>query len=262
MRRGFVIGMGLWLCALGIQAQSGLRLSMDKEGKIVALPTHKDYSWEIPKESHQTVTPAGTTDLDARLREFKPEVESLDLWERPMDMQISSTAYQPFFNVYTPMLRRVSPMAMDFYESYGKPLNDSFGLVSRGVQYSWPGVGGMTFLNAGAVWHKDRWTIEGTGVAGRFYTPINPHPAVAVGIQGQVGYEVSDWLRLRTFGQYIHTNKAGKSTFLDMNPFLYKTEVGGALDFKIRDDFRFGIELKYQRSPFSNRWDRQLWFVP
>lgn len=44
MRRGFVIGMGLWLCALGIQAQSGLRLSMDKEGKIVALPTHKDYS--------------------------------------------------------------------------------------------------------------------------------------------------------------------------------------------------------------------------
>ena len=38
-------------------------------------------------------------------------------------------------------------MALDFNETYMKRLNESFDLIANGVQYTWPGVGGMTIMN-------------------------------------------------------------------------------------------------------------------
>ena len=45
-------------------------------------------------------------------------------------------------------------MALDFNETYMKRLNESFDLIANGVQYTWPGVGGMTIMNGGISWHS------------------------------------------------------------------------------------------------------------
>ena len=135
MRRGLFIFMA-WICVVGIHAQSDFSFILNKEGKIIVLPKNKTYELNIPKASYKTFTPAGTRDIDIKLREFTPDIPHTSLQERPMDMQISSAAYQPFFNVYTPMLREVSPMALDFNETYMKRLNESFDLIANGVQYT------------------------------------------------------------------------------------------------------------------------------
>ena len=108
-----------WISAMGMaQAQSGFDLILDKEGKIVALPKNKTYELQIPKVSYQTFTPRGSRDVDIKLRELAPVSQAeTTLPEHPMDMRISSAAYQPFFNIYTPMIREVSPMALDFNET-------------------------------------------------------------------------------------------------------------------------------------------------
>ena len=59
-----------------------------------------------------------------------------------MDMQVLSAAYRPFFNPFTPMLRRVSPMALDFQEASFTPISETTGLLTVGEQFTWPGVGG------------------------------------------------------------------------------------------------------------------------
>ena len=87
MRRGLFIFMA-WICVVGIQAQSDFSFILNKEGKIIVLPKNKTYELNIPKASYKTFTPAGTRDIDIKLREFTPDIPHTSLQERPMDMQI------------------------------------------------------------------------------------------------------------------------------------------------------------------------------
>ena len=64
-------------------------------------------------------------------------------------------------------------MALDFNETYMKRLNESFDLIANGVQYTWPGVGGMTIMNGGISWHSGNWSLYGGGFGGRFFSPFN-----------------------------------------------------------------------------------------
>ena len=64
-------------------------------------------------------------------------------------------------------------MALDFNETYMKRLNESFDLIANGVQYTWPGVGGMTIMNGGISWHSGNWGLYGGGFGGRFFSPFN-----------------------------------------------------------------------------------------
>lgn len=67
MRRGLFIFMA-WICVVGIQAQSDFSFILNKEGKIIVLPKNKTYELNIPKASYKTFTPAGTRDIDIKLR--------------------------------------------------------------------------------------------------------------------------------------------------------------------------------------------------
>ena len=73
MRRGLFIFMA-WICVVGIQAQSDFSFILNKEGKIIVLPKNKTYELNIPKASYKTFTPAGTRDIDIKLREFTPDI--------------------------------------------------------------------------------------------------------------------------------------------------------------------------------------------
>lgn len=218
MRRGLFIFMA-WICVVGIQAQSDFSFILNKEGKIIVLPKNKTYELNIPKASYKTFTPAGTRDIDIKLREFTPDIPHTSLQERPMDMQISSAAYQPFFNVYTPMLREVSPMALDFNETYMKRLNESFDLIANGVQYTWPGVGGMTIMNGGISWHSGNWSLYGGGFGGRFFSPFNPSPGITAGANVQVEYQPTDWLKLKGWGQYAYYADEYNNPHMAQQPF-------------------------------------------
>ncbi|MCD8268247.1 MAG: hypothetical protein LUD46_07120 [Parabacteroides sp.] len=71
--------------------------------------------------------------------------------ERPMDMQVLSEAYRPFFNVYAPMIRRVSPMAFDFREDVITPISNNAAVITTGSQYSWPELGGLTCISSSVI---------------------------------------------------------------------------------------------------------------
>ncbi len=103
------------------------------------------------------------------------------------------------------MLREVSPMALDFNETYMKRLNESFDLIANGVQYTWPGVGGMTIMNGGISWHSGNWSLYGGGFGGRFFSPFNPSPGITAGANVQVEYQPTDWLKLKGWDNTLIT---------------------------------------------------------
>ncbi|RHJ93107.1 hypothetical protein [Parabacteroides bouchesdurhonensis] len=261
MKRGclFVI---LLVAVLSAQAQKVFTLIQNKEGKIIAIPKYPDFEFNIPKFAYKSYTPASTQELEMKLRGFVPETP-LSVDERPMDMQIQSAAYRPYFNVFTPMLQKVSPMALDFDETVLKPLNDNLSFMITGRQFTWPGAGGITDISPQFVWHQDKWMVSGGGFAGRFYTPFNPSPGFMGGFNTQISYSATDWLRLRAWGQYTMYDKNNeKNSFVIMNPSYNHTAVGSALEFKFTEDFGMGVGVQYEFNPIKQKMERQVLFFP
>ena len=130
---GWMIGILLWsLCR--VDAQNRLKFIMDKEGKLFAIPVETNYEIRIPEVSYKSYTPVSEQNRQALERyqdiyqkfsegtmndiaffSFPAGNQEAD---RPMNMNTLSEAYRPFFNPYTPMLRRVNPMALDYDEYY------------------------------------------------------------------------------------------------------------------------------------------------
>lgn len=258
-----LIILSLICLALGrANAQSDLSLVLDKEGKIVAIPKPKPFELDIQDVSELDYTPKGSRPVDLQWLSFQPEEYTIHL-ERPMDMNILSGAYRPFYNVYTPMLIEVSPMALDFNETYLMKVNENVDFLANGSQYTWPGAGGMTIFTTVVSWHNDRLRITGGGFGGRFFTPLNPSPDVMAGLHLHVSYEATDWLKLHAWGDYVFYDQAQeKNAYLIMNPFFYHQQVGGALQFKVSDNFSFGVGANFQYNPARRGMERQIMIFP
>lgn len=260
MKRGITL-LVLLLCVVYAQAQSDFAMMMNKEGKVYMMPKRPTFNLVMPAFSYKMQTPTAALELNSRMHDFMPsDVPSVA--DRPMDMQILSTAYQPFFNVFTPMLRRVSPVMLDFNESVFAPVGDNFMFVVNGQQNTWPGAGGVTFLSSSAVWHKDRWMLAGGAFGGRFYTPFNASPGFMGGFNLNASYEVTDWMKIRGWGQYANYADNNKNSFILLNPSFQQTSVGGAVEFKIKDGFGVGAGLNYQYNPFRKKMEQQILVYP
>lgn len=260
MKRGFLLIMVL-LCSMGLRGQSDFSFILNKEGKIIVIPKNKTYELNIPKFSYKTYTPATTRKIDHELREFTPSlVPYMD--ERPMDMQISSEAYRPFFNVFTPMLREVSPMALDFNETYVKRLNDHFDFLANGTQYTWPGAGGITRMTTALSWQSGNWRLTGGAFGGRFFTPFNPNPDLMGGFNAEAAFQATDWLKIRGWGQYTFYGNEKQNPHMLSNPFLNHTQVGGALEFKLGDDFGIGVGVNYEYNHLRRKMEPQYLIYP
>ena len=138
MKRGISLII-LLLCAFSMQAQSDLTWIRTAEGRMVVVPKRAVFDLNLPKFAYRNFTPSDRQLIEAKLREFIPDLPTSSVFdqERPMDMIISSAAYQPFFNPYTPMLRRVSPMALDFHEVSVVPVSEQLAFITSGQQYTW-----------------------------------------------------------------------------------------------------------------------------
>lgn len=262
--------IGLFLCTIAIQAQYDLMYSVNKEGKIIALPKPGSYEIKIPETSFYSYTPASTQKIDFKLQDFMPEFQPLPD-ERPMNMHVLSNAYRPFFNVYAPMLKRVSPMAFDFVEASVVPINEDFTFVTVGSQYTLPGAGGVTTINPMLSWNLDDLTITGGAFVGRYFTPFNPSPGFVGGANLQLKYDVTDWMAVRAWGQYAYywSGDKNRSQFNElynphmlMNPFYNHTAVGGAFEFKINENVGIGVGVNYEYNPWRKKMDTQYLVYP
>lgn len=262
MKRGYLLSM--WLLSvicIHVEAQSDLTFTMDKEGKVLIIPREKHYELNLPKFSYKSYTPASTRLIESKLQEFMPgQPRQAD--ERPMDMQVASAAYRPYFNVFTPMLRQVSPMALDFNETSVIPLNDHFSFVVNGRQYTWPGAGGLTEITPQLMWQNERWMWSVGGFAGKFYTPFNPSPALMGGVHAQARYAVTEWMAVRAWGQYAAYGDEEKNPHMLLNPFYNHTSVGGALEFKFTENAGVGFGVNYEYNPIRRKMEPQYLFYP
>ena len=222
MKRGISLII-LLLCALCLQAQSDLTWIRTKEGRMVAVPKRAVFDLNLPKFTYKSFTPSDRQLIEAKLREFIPDlpVQSAYEQERPMDMIISSAAYQPFFNPYTPMLRRVSPMALDFHEVSIIPVSEQVTPFNPSPQF-------MGGFNAMASYDVTDWmTVRGWG----------------------------------QYTFYDHNER--NNPHMLMNPFYNHTNVGGAFEFKVNDSgFRVGVGVNYEYNPIRGKMERQFMFYP
>ncbi|MDR0748351.1 MAG: hypothetical protein LBF62_02115 [Tannerellaceae bacterium] len=264
MKRGWLVMMMILsgVCVMRAQMPAKLTYTVNKEGKIMALPKYKTYELAFPAYSYKPYAASHEMDVEMKGREFTPGFQ-LSLNESPMDIQVLSTAYRPFFDIYAPMMRAVSPMAFDFRETSIVPINDNITFFTAGSQYTWPGVGGMTMINPGMIWRQANWTISGGGFAGRFYTPFNLHPGYMAGANLQVRYDVNKRIALRTWGQYaFYGKKENYNPYMLANPFYNHTSVGGAAEFMINDNFGIGGGVNYEYNPYKRRMEPQYMLYP
>lgn len=251
-------------CAtLEAAGQPEMTLALNKEGRIIIIPRRKTYELHIPAYSYTSYTPASTMLTDMKLREFVPESPLSSADELPMNMQTLSEAYRPFFNVYTPMLRRVSPFALDFSESSVVSLGDNWALLTTGTQSTWPALGGMTSISPNLVWSQGPWTLMGGGFAGTFYTPVNLSPGLMGGAQMELRYDASRRLAFRAWGQYAaYSGKQAQTPFLLMNPYMNKTATGGAVEFMFTKSLGVGTGINYEYNPMKRRLEPRYIFYP
>ncbi len=263
MKKGYLI---LWLmCMVSTTgwSQSGLTTITDKEGKIVVIPQFVSYDLNIPPLSYNTYTPANIQPGKLNLS-FSDSVKyTLRMTEHPMDMQVLSGAYKPFFDIYAPMRRRVSPVAFDFEEFVISPVNENISIVTYGSQYTWPGSGGITEISSSVMWTNGRWTAGGGLAATRFYTPYNHSPGFAGSAIGHTSFQATDWLKLNAWGRYTIFNDNEKyNPALYLNPYQPHTNVGGSMEFKITEKLGVGVGIDYKYNPMRRKMEREQLFYP
>ena len=255
----------LLFLSLGVQilhAQSDFTFMLNKEGKLIALPKRINFNFNIPEASYKSYTPSTTRVINDLLSTYEPAVNP-KLDERPMDMQVLSSAYAPFYNEYTPMLRRVSPTALDFNEVEFFPLNENLTFVVAGRQETWPGLGGQTIANAAIDWHSGPWTIGGGGFAGRYFTPFNQSPEFVGGVNLHTSFQANDWLKFNAWGQYAgYDSNERKNPHMLMNPYFYHNSIGTSVQIKLNDNFGVGAGVQYDFNPMIRKWERQVLVFP
>jgi len=255
--------MMILFSAFYMHAQSRLTMTVDKEGKILILPQQNHYDLNIPEFSYKTYTPSPGNDFEITMSKFKSEViPTTSVAERPMNMQVQSGAYRPFFNVYAPMLRRVSPMAFDFRESSVVPLNQNLAFVTTGEQNTWPGLGGLTTISSNMVWQNGRLMFVGGGFGGRFSTPFNASPGYTVGVNALIRYDVNDWLAMKAWGQYAYYGDDKDNPHMMLNPFYNHTGVGGAFEVMFNENFGMGMGVNYEYNHFRRKMEPQYLIYP
>lgn len=246
------------------QSLPRLRFIMGKEGKLTAIPVLGTAApIRIPEVGYASYTPSASylQRLEIEQAEFRPETAALSA-ERPMDMNVLSGAYRAFFDEYAAMLKRVSPMALDFDEYEVYPVGAQSAFVLHGRQFTMPGAGGVTTAGAAIAWGNERLTLTGGAFAGRYFSPYATAPRFMGGANVSARYEVNDWMALRGWGQYMHSGDNGRDPFLQMNPLLEQTNVGGAVEFKVGDNGGFGVGINYQYNHFDRRMHPQYMVFP
>lgn len=269
MKRGISLLLML-LCVLCLNAQTEFTWTQNGKGKIIALPKRATFGLNMPKFDYgKFYTPSNRINIEEQLRKFKPDFRdhtdfrySQD--DRPMDMEVLSTAYKPFFNIYAPMIREISPMAFDFHEVSLVPVTPNLTFVTSGRQYTWPGLGGITRLNTELMWQSGKWTLTGGAFGGRFFTPFNPSPQFMGGFNAMAAYDISDWLTVKGWGQYAFYSKyEERNPHMLMNPFYNHTSVGGAFEIKVNDSgFKVGVGVNYEYNPIRGKMEPQFMLFP
>lgn len=245
-----------------VSAQADFAFMLNKEGKIVALPKFTKFEFNIPELSYKSYTPSSTRMTDDLLKSYQPQ-ETTNFDERPMDMQVLSGAYKPFYEEYAPMLRRVSPTAFDFREVEFIPLNENLAFAVTGQQQTWPGMGGITSVSPSLVWQSGPWQVDGGAFAARYFTPFNQSPELVLGANLHGSYQMTDWLKLHGWGQYAgYDSNERRNPHMLLSPYYNHNSIGGAFEFKLNEDFGVGAGLQYEFNPMRNKWERQILLFP
>ena len=258
-----IILLGLLIIALQMTAQEDYVVSVHRNGELTLEPTSvvNMNARKMPEYFSRSYQPLRTFHIDSMLQHFTPELSTIPD-ERPLDRQIASSAYLPFFSAYTPMLRRISPMALDFNETSVVPISSNLSLLANGRQYTWPGAGGTTFIRPELSWTTGRLTLSGGLLAGRYYSPLNFHSNAFVGTSASASFQVNDKIDIRGWGQYVNYGNDDKNPHLQLNPFFNHSDVGGAIELHRNENFGLGVGVDYQFNPIRRKWDRRTLVYP
>ena len=107
----------------------------------------------------------------------------------------------------------------------------------------------------GISWHSGNWSLYGGGFGGRFFSPFNPSPGITAGANVQVEYQPTDWLKLKGWGQYAYYADEYNNPHMLSNPFLYHTQVGGSMEFKVTDNFGWEPVSTMNTTRYDGKWN-------
>lgn len=164
------------------------------------------------------------------------------------DFELNSFKIEPMIDLQLEPLHVFSVHDVNFnlYNQYR--LNDYSWLSSVRSQQEYIGLGGINI--ASGMYNirlGDRFILSGGLYAGK-YTLHNNFINDA-GVQGNVSFELSDRIRLHTFGNYSFNNTP--TPFTGMYP---QTSYGGAFELKVTDKWGIMMGAEREFDVFSGKW--------
>jgi hypothetical protein len=141
--------------------------------------------------------------------------------------------------------------------SNGHKLNDqlSFFLQSSHLNY-W--AEGATTAGASLSWHPTkRFNLSiNPSLSSYFFVPMQLSPIVSPAISGCLQYDITDWLSVKTYGEY--TTNEGHALYSSL--LCPQTTVGGAVVIKFSE--HFGIETGVEYVCIMGKWRPQYYATP
>ncbi|MDR2495605.1 MAG: hypothetical protein LBD21_00535 [Tannerellaceae bacterium] len=241
------------LFASAVQAQLSGDIMFDKDGRPFTIPRFHDYNLNLQPSATEPLLNADrrASVLPAAYESFSSPEALADL---PLNVHVLSTAYAPFYNPYTPMMRRVSPFALDFSEARAMPLGDNMALITYGRKATLPLFGGQTDISTQLAWQHNNLTIAGGIFAGNYYTPLNPSPALMGGINLNARYQFAEKMALRGWGQYsLYGDNGAMNPWVQHGAVFNHTSLGGALEYMFNENFGLGGGVEYRFNYFKGR---------
>ncbi|MDR0537308.1 MAG: hypothetical protein LBH04_04575 [Tannerellaceae bacterium] len=239
--------------AINLCAQQDFTVFFDRSGKAIAIPKANKYDFNIPEYSlgkYAKLESSSVIDSGAGDDALNP-VATL-----PVNVQILSSAYRPYFNPFMPLMKKSLPTAFDFREISVMQLNEKIALVTVGERETWPFLAGQTSFDAMLAWQHERLSIAGGAFISKFYTPFNLSPALSGGVNLDLKYELGNRVALRGWGKY--TLYEGNER---MNPYLYSlpiynySGVGAAVEYMFSESFGMGGGVEYQFNYHKGRME-------
>ncbi len=176
----------------------------------------------------------------------KPEMESVPF---PKTFQLENSLPKPksYYDIEKPNYGKFRVNKLNSLVVFPTSNDSNFGFE------------GNTSVGFGTNWHiTDKLTLTGSPFLSSYYFGQTDHNRkLAVGANLMLSYEVTDWLIVRTFGQYAYNgldDPYATSLIVPQNCF------GGEVLIKFSDVFGLGGGVKYVNN--KGKWTPQFYTLP
>ena len=187
--------------------------------------------------------------INRNIHEFNPTNE----------FSIPQSYYLPLLSLYQPD-NPVNKFMLDMHLTNQFIFNDVSSISTAHIQSNFIGLGGLNLIQANYHLNIDNRVIFSPGIYAAKFNIYNDFLNDA-GLNGNIKILLSNRININLFGQYsIRENTISISPFI--SPLYPHSNFGGALEFKVNDNWGIQMGAENEYDVFLRKWVTRPFIMP